>query len=376
MGGIVIPATAQVGRRLVVGQGGGASARTCAAWRSATACSSSRRSAVRSSSRASTTSSCGSATSTRSRPRGTAPRARGCTSSGRTTRISIGRSWSGGTGRSGSTIVGHLLDHHPDLTLTRPMEVRFIAGQRRARRRPRDGHSQAGVRQALRPPRSWRSTGCSTAGSSAPRRSACTRRCPARTWSAGRTQYLVALPAGPAGRHQNSDHPDHGPDRREAGRLATRGHDPANARKADRLEPIYPESDVVVVTRDGRDVAASFVSQTFGPDDVFEALDQWEQRRLRTTPRSTACRRGPGLTIELMDLVVNDRAGSLAGCASAIGVPVDPGMVGGSTRTSRPTAPIPAGGDGTSTPTPARGSTTPTPVPWSASGRPASTVPA
>ena len=34
----------------------------------------------------------------------------------------------GGTGRSGSTIVGDLLDHHPDLTLTRPMEVRFIAG--------------------------------------------------------------------------------------------------------------------------------------------------------------------------------------------------------------------------------------------------------
>ena len=34
----------------------------------------------------------------------------------------------GGTGRSGSTIVGHLLDHHPDVTLTRPMEVRFIAG--------------------------------------------------------------------------------------------------------------------------------------------------------------------------------------------------------------------------------------------------------
>ena len=34
----------------------------------------------------------------------------------------------GGTGRSGSTIVGHLLDHHPDLTLTRPMEVRFITG--------------------------------------------------------------------------------------------------------------------------------------------------------------------------------------------------------------------------------------------------------
>ena len=57
---------------------------------------------------------------------------------------------------------------------------------------------------------------------------------------------------------------------------------PANARKADRLEPIYPDSRVVVVTRDGRDVAASFVSQTFGPDDVFEALDQWEPRMVRS----------------------------------------------------------------------------------------------
>jgi len=34
----------------------------------------------------------------------------------------------GGTGRSGSTIVGDLLDHHPEITLTRPMEVRFITG--------------------------------------------------------------------------------------------------------------------------------------------------------------------------------------------------------------------------------------------------------
>ena len=31
---------------------------------------------------------------------------------------------------------------------------------------------------------------------------------------------------------------------------------PANARKADRVEPIYPDSTVIVVNRDGRDVAS------------------------------------------------------------------------------------------------------------------------
>ena len=34
----------------------------------------------------------------------------------------------GGTGRSGSTIVGDLLDHHPAVTMTLPSEVRFITG--------------------------------------------------------------------------------------------------------------------------------------------------------------------------------------------------------------------------------------------------------
>jgi hypothetical protein len=102
---------------------------------------------------------------------------------------------------------------------------------------------------------------------------------------------------------------------------------PANARKADRLEPIYPESTVVVVTRDGRDVAASFVSQSFGPDDVFEALDQWEQRMLRTQAAVAACRPGRVVTVELMDLVVDDRAGTLDRLCAAVDVPVDAGMV-------------------------------------------------
>jgi hypothetical protein len=102
---------------------------------------------------------------------------------------------------------------------------------------------------------------------------------------------------------------------------------PANARKADRLEPIYPSSLVVVVTRDGRDVAASFVSQSFGPDDVFDALAQWEQRMLRTHAAVGASRPDRVLTIELMDLVVNDRAGTLQRLCGFLDVTVDAGMV-------------------------------------------------
>jgi hypothetical protein len=45
-----------------------------------------------------------------------------------------------------------------------------------------------------------------------------------------------------------------------------------------------------MVTRDGRDVSASFVSQTFGPDDVFEALDQWERRMLASHRAALASR--------------------------------------------------------------------------------------
>ena len=101
---------------------------------------------------------------------------------------------------------------------------------------------------------------------------------------------------------------------------------PANARKADRLELVYPESTVVVITRDGRDVAASFVSQTFGPDDVFVALDQWEQRMMRTHRAVQGCRPGRVATIQLMDLVTSDRTGSLRTLCDAVGVPVDPGM--------------------------------------------------
>ena len=233
----------------------------------------------------------------------------------------------GGTGRSGSTIVGQMLDHHPALTLTRPMEVRFIAGN--------DGLADA-LAVALRRPGSPRAQAAAELAVDR-----LLNRWFERTPEVGLHQsmsredverwahtYLVDMQREPVAATRDLANRILGriADRLGASRLVDTT--PANARKADRLESIYPASLVVIVTRDGRDVAASFVSQSFGPDDVFEALTQWEQRMLRTHAAVGASRPERVLTIELMDLVVNDRGGTLQRLCDFVGVGVDDDMVG------------------------------------------------
>jgi hypothetical protein len=102
---------------------------------------------------------------------------------------------------------------------------------------------------------------------------------------------------------------------------------PANARKADKVEAIYPESVVIIVNRDGRDVAASFAHQNFGPNDVFEALDLWEQRMLRIHKAVSNSRPNRIVDVDLVNLVINARTETLERICQAIDVPVAPEMV-------------------------------------------------
>lgn len=232
----------------------------------------------------------------------------------------------GGTGRSGSTIVGHLLDHHRDLTLTRPMEVRFITGN--------DGVADA-LAVAVRKPGSHQAAAAA--------RLAVTRivdrwfeRAPdvGLHTSMSREEvmhlceiYLEQGQSDPLGAAQTLTRSIMAriAEKLRASRLVDTT--PANARKAHRVEPIYPESVVVIVHRDGRDVAASFVHQSFGPDDVFEALEQWAQRMLRIHKAVGACRPERIVEVDLVDLVDVARIETVERICAGIGVDVDPQMM-------------------------------------------------
>lgn len=212
----------------------------------------------------------------------------------------------GGTGRSGSTIVGDLLDHHPAITLTRPMEVRFITGNNGIADALAKADKPAGFAAAElaveRILNRWfdraENVGLHTSMSKEfvlEKTNNYLEKFPVNALEATRTltysiMEKVALGCG-----------------------AKRWVDttPANARKANLIAPIYPNYKVIVVVRDGRDVAASFVHQDFGPSDVFEALAQWEQRMIKSDQAIKMSAAGVVLSLDLQDLVFAARDESL-----------------------------------------------------------------
>ena len=99
---------------------------------------------------------------------------------------------------------------------------------------------------------------------------------------------------------------------------------PANARITDFIEPIYPDCQVVAMIRDGRDVAASFVAQKFGPNEIFASLRQWETRTLRMRQAELACAPGRILTIDMLNLVDLDRDGTLQRICDFLNLPITP----------------------------------------------------
>ena len=101
---------------------------------------------------------------------------------------------------------------------------------------------------------------------------------------------------------------------------------PANARISDQIEPIYPQSQVIAMIRDGRDVAASFVEQNFGPNEIFASLRQWEKRTLLIHQATLASTPGRCIIVDMLDLVDREREQTLQRICDFLNVPVDPGM--------------------------------------------------
>ncbi len=212
----------------------------------------------------------------------------------------------GGTGRSGTTIAGRLLGHHRDVGSTNPRELRFIA-------------STGGLADAF----AGRCTPADVAHN-------VYAHWFERVKPSGATSGLYRRVTREEMDHLLADYvaqfevDSYAASRRFAETVISsrtkRDPDarwvdttPANARAADRVLALFPEGRVVHMMRDGRDVAASFVSKPFGPGEVFDGLDAWRDRMIEAHEAEQRAPSGRVLRIDLEQLAATHRKESLDG---------------------------------------------------------------
>ena len=98
---------------------------------------------------------------------------------------------------------------------------------------------------------------------------------------------------------------------------------PANARAADRVLALFPEGRVVHMMRDGRDVAASFATKSFGPREVMEGLDAWRDRLIEAHNAESRSPAGTVLRVDLTALAVTHRDDTLDSLMAFLDLPED-----------------------------------------------------
>lgn len=99
---------------------------------------------------------------------------------------------------------------------------------------------------------------------------------------------------------------------------------PPNIEQAPLLQSMFPASKLVHIIRDGRDVAVSVASKTWGPNDPFEAI-RWWGRRLRAAERQPT---DPEyvLVVGFEALMDTDREAQLARVCEFLGISVEDPM--------------------------------------------------
>jgi hypothetical protein len=229
----------------------------------------------------------------------------------------------GGTGRSGTTIVGQLISQHPDVFRVVPTELRIFTDRRglidllatvrasrepslvrRLLRRPRRRRRAAGptpeefvdefrshwygtvARDGT--PRGLRLSGLELAAFE-PLLAGFPDRVRKRPLEASRrfARDLIATLAPDAGRWVETT--------------------PGNAGRAPGLLELFPDLRLVHVVRDGRDTAASIATMIWGPHEIFEALAWWADRMHHAYAALERMPPERAFTIRLEDLLVRDR---------------------------------------------------------------------
>jgi len=230
----------------------------------------------------------------------------------------------GGTGRSGTTIAGRVLHHHPALALTTPRELRFLTGRggiidtlgpllpggtatdstpedlaRRMRERFYRWRKPSGIEEGLH------------------------RTVDREVLEAAVDRYLAEAPADPLGAARRLAFAIIPSTLRERPQCRWVDSTPTNAQRVQALHALLPQAKVVHMMRDGRDVAVSFANQRFGPDDPLEALQMWGERMLRSFAEECEVPSDVVLRVDLADWVGADSVESLRSVCDFLGVARD-----------------------------------------------------
>ena len=82
---------------------------------------------------------------------------------------------------------------------------------------------------------------------------------------------------------------------------------PVNMMQSDLLYRIFPNGKFINIIRDGRDVAFSVSKEKWGPNDPYKALDWWANRILVANQSLKKVRDEDQMQLRLEDLIVNHR---------------------------------------------------------------------
>lgn len=225
----------------------------------------------------------------------------------------VGPIFTGGTGRSGTTIAGELLGRHPELALV-PIELRFHV----------DGGGLSDLANGT----------IDVAAFEERLRTRWYRRTPNK-WSGPRGVHVVAdeptLEAALAGLHESHAQDPWAASARfmtdllapHTAKLGGRTWvemTPPNAKRAVDLTRLFPQARVIHMVRDGRDVAASVAPRSWGPNDILSALTWWGKQMIELDRSMQAADPSQVRTIRLESLVVDDREQEYAGLLDFLGL--------------------------------------------------------
>ena len=223
--------------------------------------------------------------------------------------------FSGGTGRSGTTVIAKLLRCHPMIRASRPLEIRCVT-------------DSAGLLDVCLGPTAqspWRLKALDVIPGGLHR--SFRQRMRSRWWErTNRLGHTSGLHRGMTTAQRDEMLRRFGSGIRENPRKAGRDFisdlmtaqgvtterywidtSPPNVVHADRIDRIVPDALFVHMVRDGRDTAASVINETWGPNDPESAITWWEERMQRAHRALSRIPQDRVLTLSLEDLVVRDR---------------------------------------------------------------------